>query len=223
MRLVDLLGFVVEDRLLTGRSRNSVGWRQKNWSSASSPATYIARPGLRRPARPHIWRSEVTVPGKVTQSAASRSPMSMPSSSASVATTASRSPGEPLLELAPLRRRVAGAVGRDALRQVGRPASSSRWRAKRWISSTPRRDFRKQIVRIFALDELGQQVRGLAERGGPPPQRLVHERRVPHGDLALRSRRPSRSTSSTSTPVSRSASSAGSRSWRRSRKRGSLP
>ena len=29
-----------------------------------------------------------------------------------------------------------------------RPASSSRWRAKRWISSTPRRDFRKQIVRI---------------------------------------------------------------------------
>ncbi len=42
----------------------------------------------RRPARPHIWRSEATVPGNVTTTAASSSPTSMPSSSASVVITA---------------------------------------------------------------------------------------------------------------------------------------
>ena len=46
----------------------------------------------RRPARPHIWRSEATVPGNVTTTAASSSPMSMPSSSASVVITARSSP-----------------------------------------------------------------------------------------------------------------------------------
>ena len=54
---MDLLRLGVEDRSPTGRSRNSSGWRQKNWSSASSPATYIASPvSRRRPARPHIRR-----------------------------------------------------------------------------------------------------------------------------------------------------------------------
>ena len=41
----------------TGRSRNSSGWRQKNWSSASSPATYTARPRVARGsagAPPHL-------------------------------------------------------------------------------------------------------------------------------------------------------------------------
>jgi hypothetical protein len=76
----------------TGRSRNSSGWRQKNWSSASSPATYTARPRPRRPARPHICRREATVPGNVTTTAASSAPMSIPSSSAFVVTTARTSP-----------------------------------------------------------------------------------------------------------------------------------
>jgi hypothetical protein len=53
---------------------------------------YIARPVSRRPARPHIWRNDATVPGNVTQIAASSSPTSMPSSSALVAATASSSP-----------------------------------------------------------------------------------------------------------------------------------
>src|SRR3712207_8844952 len=55
------------------------------------PYTTLFRSRPRRPARPHICRSDATVPGKVTQIAASSDPMSMPSSSASVETTPSRS------------------------------------------------------------------------------------------------------------------------------------
>ena len=68
------------------------GSRMKNWSSASSLATSTASPCPRRPARPHCCRSEETVPGKPTEIAQSSEPMSMPSSSASVAETPSSSP-----------------------------------------------------------------------------------------------------------------------------------
>ena len=74
--------------------------------------------------------------------------MSIPSSSASVETTPSSSPADqPALELAPLLRRVAGAVGRDPLRQLAAPGSSSASWAKRAISSTALRDFMNTIVR----------------------------------------------------------------------------
>ena len=104
-------------------------------------------PRPRRPARPHICRSDATVPGKVTTTAASSSPMSIPSSSASVVTTARSSPrNEPLLELAALLGRVAGAVGRRRARR-----GPGRWprgrRTSRPSTSTPLRDFMKQIVR----------------------------------------------------------------------------
>ena len=60
------------------------------------------------------------MPGNVTQIAASSSPMSIPSSSASVATTPSSSPGaEPALDLVALGRRVAGAIGSDPLGELG--------------------------------------------------------------------------------------------------------
>ena len=89
-----------------------------------------------------------TVPGNVTQIAASSSPMSMPSSSASVATTPSSSPSVSRRWMSwRCGGRVAGAVGSDAL---GRARASSRSRAWRRISSTPLRDFMKQIVRAPA-------------------------------------------------------------------------
>src|SRR6185437_6358063 len=50
------------------------------WGRAGRRSTGLAMYVERRPARPHIWRRLATVPGKVTQMAASRSPMSIPSS-----------------------------------------------------------------------------------------------------------------------------------------------
>ena len=76
----------------TRRPISASGSRMKNWSSASSLATSTARPWLRRPARPHCWRRLATVPGNPTEMAQSSSPMSIPSSSASVAVTPSSSP-----------------------------------------------------------------------------------------------------------------------------------
>ena len=97
--------------------------------------------------------------------------------------------GEPLLDLAPLHRRVAGAVGRDPLGEVGaarvleplaREALDQLHAAAR-LQEADRPD--------LALDERGEQVGRLAERGRAAPELLVHERRVPHRDLALRPRR----------------------------------
>ena len=69
----------------------------------------------------------------------------MPSSSASVAETPSSSPlDEPPLDLAALRGRVAGAVGREAVAVSSWPSRSS---VKRWISSAALRLFAKQSVR----------------------------------------------------------------------------
>ena len=69
----------------------------------------------------------------------------------------------------------------------GRP-SSSRWRAKRWISSTPRRDFRKQIVRISRSTSAASRFAASPSAEARRPELLVHERRVPHRDLALGAR-----------------------------------
>ena len=41
------------------------------------------------------------------------------------------------------------------------------------------------MVRVSRLHQVGQQVGGLAERGGAGARALVHQRRVPHGDPAL--------------------------------------
>ena len=105
------------------------------------------------------------MPGKVTHRAASRSPTSMPSSSALVATTASRSPSdEALLDLAPLGRRVAGPVGRDPLGQVAAPGL---------LEPRPREalDQLDAAARLeeadrphLALDELGEQRGCLRQR-----------------------------------------------------------
>ena len=151
----------------------SRGSRMKYWSSASSLATSTASPCPRRPARPHCWRRLATVPGKPTEITQSSSPMSIPSSSASVARDAEQlARDEPPLDLAPLRRRVAGAVrararrgrrpsavGGEAVDQLGRLAAL-------------REAERPQAAR----DELGHQPRRLAERAaraGRAPRRAA--------------------------------------------------
>ena len=105
-----------------GRSRNSSGWRQKNWSSASSPATYIARPPRSvRPARPHCWRRLATVPGEGDRhrrvEVADVDPQLERVRRHDAEQLSAR---EVALDLAPLLWRVAGAVGRDAIGVVGR-------------------------------------------------------------------------------------------------------
>ena len=65
----------------------------RNWSIGALLATSTAAEGpLRRPARPDCCHSDAMVPGKPASTATSRWPMSMPSSSALVATTPSTSP-----------------------------------------------------------------------------------------------------------------------------------
>ena len=96
---------------------------------------------------------------------------------------------EPLLELAPLLRRVARAVGRDPLGQLGAPA----------VLERELRELRHQLDRLARLheddrpralaDELGEQVGGLGERRAAGRELLVGDRRVPHRDRLLRARR----------------------------------
>ena len=81
-------------------------------------ATSTASPRPRRPARPHCCRSDATVPGNPTEIAQSRRPMSIPSSSASVAVTPRSSPSTRRRSIS--RRcsaRVAGAIRSEPARR----------------------------------------------------------------------------------------------------------
>ena len=105
------------------------------------------------------------MPGNVTQIAASSEPMSMPELERVGGDDAEQlALDEPALELAPLLRRVAGAVGRDPLGELG-------------VAEVLERELgelRHQLDRLARLhehdraralrDELGQQVGGLGER-----------------------------------------------------------
>ena len=89
---------------------------------------------------------------------------------------------------------------RSARRGRCGPASSSRWRVKRWISSTPRRDLRKQIVRISRSTSAASR---FAASPSADARRPSFSSTSGGFHMAIwRSARgaPSRSTSSTSTP-----------------------
>ena len=93
------------------------------------------------------------------------------------------------LDLAPLRGRVAGAVGRDALGEVG-PARVLEAQAREALDQLDPAPRPQEADRAhLALDQSGQQHRGLRQRGGALAEPLVHERRVPHHHLALGVRR----------------------------------
>ena len=84
---------VVEDRGLDAAREQRVGLaREELVERVVARRREPPGPRPRRPARPHCWRSDATVPGKPTEIAQSSSPMSIPSSSASVAVTPSSSP-----------------------------------------------------------------------------------------------------------------------------------
>ncbi len=195
----------------TGRSRNSSGWRQKNWSSASAPATYSARPVPRRPARPHIWRRLATVPG---EGHADRRVQAA--------------------DVDAQLQRVGGHHGQ----QLARPPAAARSRAAaRACSRRGRARSARPGRRGRGPPAAGARSAGSAPRRGAsagsrscappsPPGRPAGRRPPPSGEprapvrsstsggfhMAIRrSARgaPSRSTSATSQPVSRSASSTG--------------
>ncbi len=111
--------------------------------------------------------------------------MSIPSSSASVATTASSSPSESrCLDLAPLLGGVAAAVGRDPRRQLRLAARLQRFAGEALDQLDPAAALEEADRPHAVGDQLGEQVRGLAQGRAPRPGRLVDQRRVPHRDLA---------------------------------------
>ena len=114
----------------------------------------------------------------------------MPSSSASVETTPSSSPATSLCSSS--RRccgRVAGAVGRDPLGELGVAEVLERVlrELRHQLDGLARlhEDDRARVLR----DELGEQVGGLGEHGAAGAELLVGDRRVPHRDRALGDRR----------------------------------
>ena len=119
MRAVDLLGLVVEDRRLDRALEELVRVAAEELVEGVVAGHVQREARSRRPARPHIWRRLATVPGKVTQIAASRSPTSMPELERVGGHHGQQlALGQAALDLAPLLGRVAGAVGRDPLGQV---------------------------------------------------------------------------------------------------------
>ncbi len=109
-----------------GRANTSSGWVISHWSSWSSPATSTTTDSSpSRPARPACCHIDAIVPGKPSSTHASRPPMSMPSSSAVVATTPRRRAAEQLvLDLASLRGQVAASVGPHSIGQLDGQAAA---------------------------------------------------------------------------------------------------
>ncbi len=117
--------------------------------------------------------------------------MSIPSSSASVVTTASSSPLDRAVARA---RAAAGACSRRGRRRRARRARGSPLRVE--LVGGELRDELDALARLHEADraralahELGDELGGLGEHAAAGLQRLVLERRVPHRDLAPRARR----------------------------------
>ena len=92
---------------------------------------------------------------------------------------------EPLLQLAPLLRRVARAVGRDPRRQLGAPALLQRELGELGHQLDGLARLHEDDRARALAHELGEQVGSLGERGAPRGELLVGDRRVPHGDRLL--------------------------------------
>ena len=122
------------------------------------------------------------MPGNPTEIAQSSSPMSIPSSSASVAETPRSSPS---ISRRSISRRCAGVYPARYGASRAAVALSTRSEVKRWISSAALRLFAKQIVRSPRDDETGHEERRLRERARPDAELRVEQRRVPEHDVAL--------------------------------------
>ena len=189
MRLVDLLGLVVEDRLLHRPLEELGGVAAEELVervlarhvhgeagvAASGAAPHLAQARHRARERHAERRVEVAHVDAELERVRGHHRQQVPF-------------GEALLDLAPLGRRVAGAVGRDALGQVG-PAGVLEALAREALDQLHAAARLQEADRPdLALHQLSQQVRRLGQRRGATSQALVHERRVPHRDLALGSR-----------------------------------
>ncbi len=97
--------------------------------------------------------------------------------------------GEPRLDLAPLLRGVAAAVGRDPRRQLRLAARLQRFAGEALDQLDPAPALEEADRPHAVGDQLGEQVRRLAQGRAPRPGRLVDQRRVPHRDLAPAARR----------------------------------
>ena len=97
--------------------------------------------------------------------------------------------GQAPLDLAPLLRRVAGAVGRDAVGQVAasRILEAQAGELLDQLDAAPRLE-EADRSRVL-LDQAREQPGGLRQRRRAHARLLVEQRRVPHRDLALGGRR----------------------------------
>ena len=185
VRVEDARVRVVEDRRLDAPREQRVRLAREELVERVVARDEDRQPVSRRPARPHCWRSDATVPGKPTEMAQSRRPMSIPSSSASVAVTPRSSPSTSRRSISrrcsarvagavrsePARRRDVDALGREAVDQLGRLAA-----------------LREADRPQTAGRELREEPRGVAERARAQPELGVEQRRVPDDDLALGAR-----------------------------------
>ena len=92
--------------------------------------------------------------------------------------------GQPRLDLAPLLRGVAAAVGRDPRRQLRLAARLQRFAGEALDQLDPAPALEEADRPHAVGDQLGEQVGRLGEGRAPRPGRLVDQRRVPHRDLA---------------------------------------
>ncbi len=183
---VDLLGLVVEDRLLDRPPEELVGVAAEKLVEGVLAGDVHREPRVAAPgAPPHLAQARHGAREGHAQGGVEVADVDAELERVGRHHGEQVALGQALLDLAPLRRGVAGPVGRDALGQVA---------ATRLLEPRPREalDQLDAAARVqeadrphLALDELGEQRGCLRQRGGAPAEPLVDERWVPHCDLAL--------------------------------------
>ena len=145
---VDLRALVVEDRRLHGASQELVGMSAEKLVEGvlAGEKDRQPAPAPPRPA-PHLAQARHGDGKGDTDRSVERADVDPELERVRGDHGEQLARGEPPLELAALLRRVAGAVGRDPSASSGCPELLRRSTVKRRMSSTPRRDFMKQIVR----------------------------------------------------------------------------
>ena len=211
VRQVDLLGLVLEDRGLDGAVQELVGVAAEELVERVLAGDVDRQPAAAAPgAAPHLAQRGDRPGERDDDRGVERADVDAELERVGRHDRPQLAVRQPLLELAALLGRVAGAVGGDRAVEL-----------RRLVGEAVGDELRHQLDRLARLDEadaaraagdeVEQHVGGLAERAAALLQRLVDHRRVPHRDVAARraaSRRGRRARTS-SRPVSRSASSTG--------------
>ena len=167
----------------TRRPSSLSGSRMKNWSSASSDATSTASPCRAGRRGPTAGAATRPCPGSRPRSRVEQADVDPQLERVRGADAEQVALAEPPLDLAPLCRRVAGAVRRE-VRVVAEPLGGEAVDQLGRLAALRERE-RPQA----ALDEQRLELRGLGERRAAQAELVVEQRRVPEDDGALGPRR----------------------------------